>query len=136
MGAEERSAVDRATAGKGVGGLDVLHLQCHIGCDAISMAREGARVTGVDFSARALERLDDLAARSGVEVNTVEADSRALPHDLDDSFDLVYATIGVLCWIDDIDAWMRGVARVLRAGGTLVPSAPGSRWPISKSTPR
>jgi len=29
-------------------------------------------------------------------------------------FDLAYATIGVLCWIDDVGAWMRSVAGVLR----------------------
>ncbi len=120
MGTEEVAALDRATDGQGVGGLDVMHLQCHIGCDAITMARAGAEVTGVDFSATALGRLRDLADRCGVEIATVEADSRALPRDLDGRFDLVYATIGVLCWIDDLDAWMSGVARVLRPGGRLV----------------
>ena len=42
-------------------------------------ARQGAGVTGADFSATALERLRDLAARCGVEMDTVEADSRDLP---------------------------------------------------------
>lgn len=120
MTPEEEDALARATEGRGVAGLDVLHLQCHLGCDAITMARRGARVTGVDFSATALERLGELAARCGVEVATLRADSRALPAELDDAFDLVYATIGVLCWIDDLAAWMDGVARVLRPGGTLV----------------
>ena len=35
-------------------GLDVLHLQCHIGFDSISLARRGARVTGADFSPASL----------------------------------------------------------------------------------
>ena len=48
------------------------------------------------------------------------ADSRDLPLELSCSFDIVYATIGVLCWIDDLDAWMSGVARILRPGGRLV----------------
>jgi hypothetical protein len=39
MGAEEEEALERATSGKGGSGLDVLHLQCHIGCDAITMVR-------------------------------------------------------------------------------------------------
>jgi len=54
MGAEEAAALARATDGHGVAGLDVAHLQCHLGCDAITMARAGARVTGVDFSTTAL----------------------------------------------------------------------------------
>jgi SAM-dependent methyltransferase len=120
MGAEEAAALDRATAGRGVGGLDVAHLQCHLGCDAITMARAGASVTGIDFSPTALLRLGEIAASCGVDVATVEADSRDLPTSLDGSFDLVYASVGVLGWIDDLDAWMRGVSRVLRPGGQLV----------------
>jgi ubiquinone/menaquinone biosynthesis C-methylase UbiE len=120
MGSDEAHALELATNGVGVTGLDVLHLQCHIGCDAITMARDGARVTGADFSTTALARLRDLAQKCDVHVTTVETDSRDLPHDLDNSFDLVYATIGVLGWIDDIDAWMQSASRVLRKGGRLV----------------
>jgi SAM-dependent methyltransferase len=37
-------------------GLDVVHLQCHIGTDTVSLARLGARsVTGLDFSPAALD---------------------------------------------------------------------------------
>jgi ubiquinone/menaquinone biosynthesis C-methylase UbiE len=120
MGADEVAALDRATKGAGVSGLDVMHLQSHIGCDSITMARQGARVTSVDFSPTALARLRVLAEQCGVAVTTVQSDARDLPHGLDDSFDLVYATIGVLCWIDNLDMWMSGVARVLRPSGTLV----------------
>lgn len=35
----------------GLSGLDLCHLQCHIGTDTVSLARAGARVTGVDFLA-------------------------------------------------------------------------------------
>jgi 2-polyprenyl-3-methyl-5-hydroxy-6-metoxy-1,4-benzoquinol methylase len=34
-----------------VTGLEICHLQCHIGLDTLSLARRGASVTGVDFSA-------------------------------------------------------------------------------------
>lgn len=120
MGVEERAALALATRGRGVHGLDVLHLQCHLGCDAVTLARDGARVTGVDFSPTALERLGELARQCSVTIQTIEADSRDLPPELNASFDLVYATIGVLGWIDDLEAWMGGVRRVLRDGGTLV----------------
>src|SRR5215210_3387021 len=33
-----------------VAGKTLLHLQCHFGLDTLSWAREGAIVTGVDFS--------------------------------------------------------------------------------------
>ena len=36
-----------------VAGLDGVHLQCHIGTDTLSLARLGARMTGLDFSGAA-----------------------------------------------------------------------------------
>jgi SAM-dependent methyltransferase len=103
-----------------VAGLDVLHLQCHIGFDAISLARRGARVVGVDFSPGSLEKARALARRCEVDVEFVEAEATALPAELRNRFDLVYATIGVICWIDDITAWMRSAAAALRSGGRLL----------------
>lgn len=102
-----------------VAGCEVLHLMCHLGMDAISLARRGAAVTGADFSARALERARELAARAGVSVEYVEADATALPESLHGRFDLVYATIGVITWIEDLRAWMASAATALRVGGRL-----------------
>jgi SAM-dependent methyltransferase len=61
-----------------------------------------------------------LAARCGVTIDWICADAVDLPESLPGSFDLVWATIGVLCWIGDVSAWMREVSSVLRPGGTLV----------------
>jgi len=46
-------------------GLSILHVQCHIGFDTVSLARRGAQVTGTDFSAASLAKAADIAARSG-----------------------------------------------------------------------
>ena len=115
---EHEDAAVRDTVGD-VGGREVLHLQCHIGFDSISLARRGARVTGVDFSPNSLTKARDLAARAGVEADFVEADATALPPALHGRFDLVYSSIGVLCWIEDLAAWMRSVHAALRPGGRL-----------------
>lgn len=103
-----------------VAGREVLHVQCHIGFDTITLARRGARVTGVDLSPASLAKAADLAERCDVDVTFVPGDSTDLPAGLHGRFDLAYATIGVICWIDDMDAWMRSVARCLRPGGRLV----------------
>ncbi|WP_170201370.1 class I SAM-dependent methyltransferase [Actinocorallia herbida] len=103
-----------------VTGQDVLHLQCHFGMDTLNWARLGARVTGVDFSTPALVRARELAGRAGLTADFVEADTQNLPARLAGGFDLVIATYGVLCWIGDLDAWMRGAAMALRPGGRLV----------------
>src|SRR5687767_105087 len=56
-----------------VEGRSLLHLQCHIGTDTLSWARLGARVTGVDFSERALEEARSLADASEIEARYVLA---------------------------------------------------------------
>src|ERR1044072_3127566 len=109
-----------AEAGGACAGLDVMPLQCHIGFDAISLARRGARVVGVDFSPAALEKARTLARRCEVNVEFVEADATKLPRELHNRFDLVYATIGVLVWIDDVRAGMRSAAAARRGGGKLM----------------
>jgi SAM-dependent methyltransferase len=101
-------------------GRRVLHVQSHIGFDAITFARRGAQVTAVDFSSVALAKARSLAERCGVEIEWVCADAIDLPSSLDERFDLAWATMGVLCWIGDVGAWMRAVARVLAPGGRLV----------------
>jgi SAM-dependent methyltransferase len=115
---EENAAVGASV--ENVDGLDVLHVQCHIGFDTISLARRGARVTGLDFSAASLAKATAIANRCGVEIEWVQADSTAIGSSLAGRFDLAYATIGVLCWIADVGAWMRSVHGTLRPGGRLI----------------
>src|SRR3954449_5653973 len=122
-GADSLTDVEAAGIREAIGavaGLDVLHLQCHIGFDSISLARRGARVTGADFSPASLAKARALAERAGVEAESVEADATALPEALHGRFDLVYSTLGVLCWIADLAAWMRSAAAALRPGGRLI----------------
>lgn len=117
---EEEETALQAAVGRELGGRRVLHVQCHLGFDAITLARRGARVTGVDFSTAALAKARSLAERCGVEVEWICADSTRLPESLDNRFDLAWATMGVLCWIADLGAWMRSVAGALAPGGHLV----------------
>ena len=100
-------------------GLDVVHLQCHIGTDTISLARLGGRVTGVDFSPSALAVARDLATAAGVEARFVESELYATPEVLPEQFDLVYTGVGALIWLPDIEGWARVVAGLLRPGGRL-----------------
>ena len=50
-----------------VAGKDLLHLQCHFGLDTLAWARRKARVTGADFSERAVEQARLLATETGGE---------------------------------------------------------------------
>jgi len=118
FGAVEERLLALAAPG-GVVGREVLHLQCHLALDSITLARRGARVTGVDFSTAALDGARELASRCGVGLELVASDATALPAALHGRFDLVWATIGVLTWHADLGPWMRSVASALKPGGRL-----------------
>lgn len=110
---------DRPRLGDLSGVLGV-HLQCHIGTDTVSLARLGARITGLDFSERSLRHARALAGRTGADVRFVQADVYdALTVLEPGSFDLVYTGIGALCWLPDITRWAKVVAGLLRPGGRL-----------------
>ena len=102
-----------------VAGKSLLHLQCHFGIDALSWARHGARVTGADFSARAVELARSLAAELRLDATFVRSDLYDLPSVLDGQFDIVYTSRGVLGWLPDLDRWAGVVAHFLRPGGVF-----------------
>ena len=60
--------LDREEVGD-VAGKSLLHLQCHFGMDTLSWAREGATVTGLDFSSEAIATARNLAERAGLNAN-------------------------------------------------------------------
>ena len=73
-GREELRAFELEEVGD-VSGLELLHLQCHIGTDTLAWSRHGAVVTGLDFSGPAVETARGLAAQIGAEDATfVESD--------------------------------------------------------------
>ena len=103
-----------------VAGRSLLHLQCHFGLDTLSLARMGARVTGVDFSGPAVALARSLAAELGIEARFLESNVYQLTRALHEQFDVVFTSYGVLTWLPDIPEWARVVARFLRPGGTFV----------------
>jgi SAM-dependent methyltransferase len=105
-----------------VSGLDLVHLQCHFGLDTLAWARVGARVTGLDFSDPAIEQARALATRAGFEdratfvcANVYDAVD-ALDHQ---TFDVVYVSLGALCWLPSVDRWASVAAALARPGGRL-----------------
>lgn len=100
-----------------VRGKDLVHLQCHFGLDTLSWAKRGARVTGLDFSAPAIEAATRLAAEMGVQAKFVVANVYDAPAVLRRQFDIVYTGRGALCWLPDVRRWAAVVSRLLRPGG-------------------
>ncbi|MHA7862637.1 class I SAM-dependent methyltransferase [Tessaracoccus sp. Y36] len=122
--ADDRAPLARALgrdplAARPLEGLDLLHLQCHIGTDTLSLARLGARVTGADFSPASLEAARRLFAASGTPGTFVETDVQHAGDNVPGSFDVIYTSIGTVTWFRDLDAWAAGIAKLLRPGGTF-----------------
>ena len=101
-------------------GLRGVHLQCHIGTDTISLARLGARMTGLDFSPTAIAEARALARRSDADIDFVESNVYDAVTALGaERFDLVFTGIGALCWLPDVRRWADVVAALLKPGGRL-----------------
>jgi SAM-dependent methyltransferase len=100
-------------------GKKVLHLQCHIGSDTITLARLGATVTGIDFAPSAIAACRDLFARTSTPGRFVEAELYDAPQHLDEQFDLVYTGVGAINWLPDIDGWAGVVDHFVAPGGRL-----------------
>ena len=121
--AEGRGPKAREAAVLGdVSGLDLVHLQCHFGKDTLAWARAGARVSGLDFSQAAIDAARELARRAGL---TDRADFVCAPVAEAGTalggrtYDIVYVSLGALCWLPSIDEWAAQVAGLLRPGGRL-----------------
>ncbi|KTG08659.1 methyltransferase type 12 [Haloprofundus marisrubri] len=102
----------------GVVGERLLHLQCHFGLDTLSWAREGAEVTGVDFSETAIETARELRDEVGIdELDAQFVESDVYDLDLGERFDTVFTSYGVLAWLPDLDGWADVIDRHLKPGG-------------------
>ncbi|MCY3748855.1 MAG: class I SAM-dependent methyltransferase [Chloroflexi bacterium] len=109
--------LDREDLGD-VRGQSLLHLQCHIGLDTLSWARLGAQVTGLDFSGPAIHAAREISSRCQTPATFVESDVYEALKALNETFDIVYASEGVLCWLPDVAAWAQVLSQLTRPGGT------------------
>ena len=108
--------VEREEVGD-VSGKSLLHLMCHFGLDTLSWAREGAAVTGVDFAGAAVETARELAAEADLDARFVCADVYDVPDRIEERFDVVFLSYGVLDFLPDLDELAAVAASRLEPGG-------------------
>jgi SAM-dependent methyltransferase len=95
-----------------------IHLQCSGGVDALSLIRQGAaEVVGVDICEPFLMSARRKSEALGMPASWYCCDVLQTPEILNGTADLVYTGKGALCWMMDIAAWARVVARLLMPGG-------------------
>ena len=97
----------------------LLHLQCHFGMDTLSWARMGAEVTGVDFSAESIKMAKALGKDLNLPSRFIESNIYDLGDVLDEKFDIVFTSYGVLVWLPDLMGWAKIISEHLEHGGTF-----------------
>ncbi len=88
-------------------GKSLLHLQCHFGLDTLSWSRLGADVVGVDFSRDAIALANEISNKTGITARFIQSDIYELHEMLDEKFDIVFTSGGVLCWLHDMKRWLK-----------------------------
>jgi SAM-dependent methyltransferase len=101
-----------------VRGLDVIELGCGTAYLSAWLARQGARVVGIDNSERQLDTARELQREHGLAFPLIHGNAEAVPRP-DASFDLAISEYGASIWCDPY-RWIPEAARLLRPGGLLV----------------
>lgn len=104
-------------------GQRVLDVACGTGVVAITAARRGAHVNGIDLSPVLLEHAKKNAALAGVDIEFREGDCEHLPYG-DAAFDVVVSQFGHM-FAPRPDVAIGEMLRVLKPGGTIA----FSTWP-------
>lgn len=103
-----------------VSGKSILHLQCHFGQDTLSLARMGAKVIGVDFSPKAIEKARELNDTLGLDAAFICCDIYELPSYLYGTFDIVFTSYGTIGWLPDMSKWAAVVSKYMGQGSTFI----------------
>lgn len=122
-----RLTIEALANGKGKKYLDV---GCGSGRYAINLARLGARVVGIDFSAAMLKLAKSYAKEEGVssKVKFIETDMNRWMDETEDHFDAAFA-MGVFDYLDDPVATLR---RMLKVADRAYMSIPAPEFPRSQ----
>lgn len=132
------AAVDPAGwLGTSIAGQRVLCLAAGGGRQGALYAAAGAQVTVVDISAEMLALDRQVAAERGLELRTVEASMDDLSSLANAAFDIVIHPVST-CYVPDVLAVYREVARVTAAGGLYISQhkQPASLQSSVKPSPR
>lgn len=117
---QERTAPAGALLVKHAGiraGQRVLDVACGTGVVAVTAARLGAQVTGLDLTPELLERAKENAEIAGVTVTWMEGDVEELPF-ANETFDVVTSQFGHI-FAPRPEVALSEMLRVLKPGGTI-----------------
>lgn len=102
-------------------GKAVAHLCCNNGIELLSLKRLGAgKCVGFDICDEAITDAKKRAKQFDIPVEFCRTSVYDISHDYNNTFDIVYITIGAMTWLPDLQAFFAIVSRLLRKGGTVL----------------
>lgn len=100
-----------------VRGKTLLHLLCHFGMDTLSWAKLGATVTGIDFSEDSIKLAKKLSKETNTPATFICSNIYDLPNVLNQKFDIIFASYGVILWLSNIKKFAKIINHFLADGG-------------------
>jgi len=98
----------------------LLHLQCHFGMDTLSLARKGAKVTGIDISDNSIDTANELSKELNIPARFIRSNVLDLEQVLGaEQFDLAFTSYGTIVWLPDLTEWARLIYKYLKPGGVF-----------------
>ena len=102
-----------------VKGKSLLHLQCHFGQDTLSWSRLGAKSVGVDISNEGIDMARQLNTELGLDAQFVCCNVLDTSKHIDEAFDIVFTSYGVIGWLPDLKPWGQMIAERLKSGRSV-----------------
>lgn len=106
-----------------VRGKNIAHLCCNNGRETLSLRNMGAaHCVGIDAAEEFLEHGREMIriANAEKQVELIQSDVYDLPESLNQSFDIVLVTIGVISWLPDLKRFFEIIHSLLKPNGQLV----------------
>lgn len=103
-----------------VRGKSILHLQCHFGQDSLSLARMGAKVTGIDISDKAVETAKKINDQLNLDAQFICCNVYDTLENINEKFDIVYTSYGTIGWLPDLDKWAEIISKNLKPNGKFI----------------
>ncbi len=102
-----------------ISGLKVIDLGCGAGQNCIALAKLGAKVTGVDYSANQLSAAREFAIRANASIEFIKNDMTNLAVISDRAYDIAVSACA-MAFVKDFKAALAEAYRILKPGGKFI----------------
>ncbi len=100
-----------------ISGKKLIHLQCNVGQDTLSLNNLGAKVTGVDIAPENIKYARKLAEHFQIDARYIESDIMKLADIHKEKYDIVFTSEGAIGWLPDFNVWARTIKGLLKKDG-------------------